>query len=1005
MKKVLLFAIIMLLAFNISAYNFGKNKIQADGIAWSVLETMHFDIYYQKGEDDFGRAAALMAEEAYYHIRNDMSNPIRHRIPIIFYKSRQDFETTNVIYPLLSEGVGGFTESAKNRIAVPFSGSYKALEEVLIHELTHAYINDLNRNRNKFMKLTGLPFWFQEGFPEFESVHGEDVYNNMFIIDLLVNDGIPYLDEIGGFFSYRLGESFLTYIEAEYGRDQVINLFYALRYNSTSDLAFKKVFDLEFKEIQKRWKNYLRREYFVHYDSYNIPYEVFEQKTDHEKDGSYMNYAPRFSPDGKNYVYYSNRNIRNEIWLGQTLDLKKNERIVKGESTGKFEEFHFQKNNLSWFQDSERFAFVAKTSNGDKIYGINYLDGSIVNTISLPEFQSIYEIDISHDNNKIVFCGQKNEQTDIFIYDLQTKEVTQITNDHYYDRQPTWSADDSKIAFASERSFIEGKKHVFDNLSSDIYYYEISENSFYQVTDDPFDNYSPFWSSADEILFISEGEITTNFQVINLENGKSAAVTNVLGGVFTGDLNADDSELIFSCYYDGGWDIYQKSNPLDSLNFIDYQMPSKVELTDDLFEISNIEEYKYFGKIDRKFMKEIPEYPSRITKLDISDFAKIDSTRKEHNQKIDEKPTEINEPEIIDYKTKFTLDYMWGGMAYSPSIGTYAQVEFGLSDLMGNHSLGFNLGVTGALETSDIVVNYLYLAKRIDYGIGSFFLNDELIYWSNYNNQDNYFRERINEFGIYTILRYPFNKFWRLDWENVLYTTRVKRDWWDGDDWIEEYLNPGFAEYYDLDVTDVENVYSPQFTLVHDNTIYGSVGPIAGWRAALLANRNFSNKDNFSVLFGDIRSYNFFAKRYSIALRATGGAIMGDTNQRFEMEYFNGVRGFKYDGDEDLLGKRKFLTSFELRYPFIDNLKMSFPLPLVFYQVRGSAFMDLGAIWTEDDDLKLYHNNKLHDMMMGIGFGPRLNMGYFILKFDVAWQTDLESFSKPSYYFTLTPDF
>jgi WD40 repeat protein len=149
--------------------------------------------------------------------------------------------------------------------------------------------------------------------------------------------------KLAAFFSYRLGESFLTYIEAEYGRDQVINLFYALRYNSTSDLAFKKVFDLEFKEIQKRWKNYLRREYFVHYDSYNIPYEVFEQKTDHEKDGSYMNYAPRFSPDGKNYVYYSNRNIRNEIWLGQTLDLKKNERIVKGESTGKFEEFHFQK--------------------------------------------------------------------------------------------------------------------------------------------------------------------------------------------------------------------------------------------------------------------------------------------------------------------------------------------------------------------------------------------------------------------------------------------------------------------------------------------------------------------------------------------------------------------------------------------------------------------------------------------------------------------------------------
>jgi len=1006
MKKFILIAIIIASIINISAYNFGKNKIQSKGIVWSMIATMHFDIYFQKGEDDFGRTAALMAEEAYYHIRQDLGSPIRHRIPIIFYKSRQDFETTNVIYPLLNEGVGGFTESTKNRIAVPFSGSYKALEEVLVHELTHAYINDLNRNRNKFMNLTGLPFWFQEGFPEFESVHGEDVYNNMFIIDLLINDGIPYLDEVGGFFSYRLGESFLTYIEEEYGRDNVVKLFYALRYNSTSDLAFMKVFDLEFREIQKRWKNFLRREYFVYYDSYEIPYEVFERKTNHEKDGSYMNYAPRFSPDGEHFVYYSNRNIRNEIWIGETLALKKNKRIVKGESSGKFEEFHFRKNNLSWFQDGIRFAFVAKTSQGDKIYVMNYQNRSIVYTISLPEFQSIYEIDVSHDGNKIAFCGQNNEQTDIYIYDIPTEEITQITNDHYYNHQPSWSMDDSKLAFASERTINEKKKHLFDNLSSDIYYFDLQEDTFFKVTNDSSDNYSPFWdSSSSKILFISDGDITTNFHVVDLNNGKRANVTNILGGVFTGDLNTDDSEMIFSCYYDGGWDIYQKSNPLDSLHYEEYQMPIVVELTDDLYVIASIDDYKYFGKVERKFKKEIPEYPNRVTKIDISDFAKVDSTRKAYNEKIDEKPTEINEPIISDYKTKFALDYLWGGMAYSPSVGTYAQIEFSLSDLMGNHSLGFNLGVTGALETSDLIVNYLYLANRIDYGIGAFFINDELVYWSNYNNHDNYFRERLNEYGLYTIMRYPFNKFWRLDWENVFSSTRIKRDWWDGDSWIEEYLDPGFANYYGLSTSDVENVYAPQFTLVHDNAIYGGVGPIAGWRGALLASRNFSNKDNFSVLFGDMRSYNFFAKRYSIALRATGGAIIGDTNQRFEMEYFNGVRGLEYDEDTDLLGKRKFLTSFELRYPFIDNLKLSFPLPLVFYQVRGSAFLDMGAIWTEDKHLKLYNNDKLQDLMMGIGFGPRLNLGFFILKFDVAWQTDLETFSKPSYYFTLTPDF
>ena len=80
-------------------------------------------------------------------------------------------------------------------------------------------------------------------------------------------------------------------------------------------------------------------------------------------------------------------------------------------------------------------------------------------------------------------------------------------------------------------------------------------------------------------------------------------------------------------------------------------------------------------------------------------------------------------------------------------------------------------------------------------------------------------------------------------------------------------------------------------------------------------------------------------------------------------------------------------------------------MPLFFYQVRGSAFIDLGATWMEDEDLQLVENGVFKDLLAGVGFGPRLNMGYFVLKFDVAWNTDLSSFSKPSYYITLTPDF
>ncbi len=1006
MKKNILVLLILVVALDLFSYSFGKNKIQQPGTKWSKIETLHFDIYFLRGDDQFGKTAALIAEEAYYHIKKDLKTPVKNRIPVIFYKSHQEFETTNIIFPLLNEAVGGFTESARNRIAVPFDGSYKKMEEIFVHELTHAYVNELNRNRNRFLNLSGLPFWFNEGLPEFEAIGGEDVYNNMFVIDLLFNSTIGDLNMIGGYYAYRLGESFLVFIEEEYGREKVIDLFYAVRYNNNLDVAFKKVFGKECLEVQLIWKNYLKRKYYPDFARFEIPYEVFERKTDHTKDGSYLNFAPRFSPSGEEFLYFSNKNIRTDIWKGNSLGLRKNEKILNGETTGKFQEFHFQRNNFSWFPDGERFAFVSKTSTGDKLYIMNLETGKLVYEFSFPGFDALYEIDVSKDGKKIVFAGQKDIKCDIFIFDISSEEIEQITDDFYYDSQPRWAPDDSKIVFTSERceNSNTARNQVFSKLTSDIFMFDVKQQNFYQITSDKENNKFPIWSQdGSKIIFITEREITTNFEIIDLESGTRANVTNVHGGVFTGDLSINDDELIFSGFYNGGWDIYMKSNPLDDLEYFDYQLPREYEFINDFYSRFKIERYAVFGKTERKFKKELPEYPDQVTKIDLWDFAKVDSTRQAYNQQLDERPTDINEPAIKPYKTRFALDYLWGGVAYTPSGGTYAQLQFGLSDLMGNHSIGINLGITGDLDASDIVLNYLYLANRIDYGVGGFYLNDEWVYQIIYSSgaPSDYFRERIREFGIYTIMRYPFDKFWRVDFENLFYKSIIKRDWWDGNNWIEEYLDPDFMEEFDLEEEESEFVVAPQITFVHDNAIYGSVGPVSGWRGALLFNRSFSSTNSYSIIYSDLRNYIFFQKRYSFATRLLGGAIIGDTNQRFELDYFNGVRGF----DKQIEGTRKFLTSFELRYPFIDNLKLTFPLPLYFQQIRGSIFVDMGSVWEEDEKLRFYENDRLKDLKLGFGFGPRLNMGYFVLKFDIAWHTDLYDFSKPSYYISLAPDF
>jgi outer membrane protein assembly factor BamA len=193
-----------------------------------------------------------------------------------------------------------------------------------------------------------------------------------------------------------------------------------------------------------------------------------------------------------------------------------------------------------------------------------------------------------------------------------------------------------------------------------------------------------------------------------------------------------------------------------------------------------------------------------------------------------------------------------------------------------------------------------------------------------------------------------------------------------------------------------------EISFVHDNTLYGSVGPVSGWKGFINLKHGFSNKESYSFAYTDLRKYFFFAKRYAWANRFLAGWIDGDISSEFDLVGFYGVRGFD---DENLTGKNKILISTEFRFPLIDNLSLAFPLPIRLYGIRGSAFIDLGAVWDNGDDFKFSTKSTLANPKMGFGFGPRLNMGYFVLKLDVAWATDLTNTTKPKYYLWLIEDF
>ena len=196
---------------------FGKNIVQYNDFEWFYTPTDHFDIYVSDSSGYHLSFIETHAEDAYNKIQSLLNWSLKDRVSIIIYDSHNDFQQTNVIPSHLPEGVGGVTELLKNRIVIPFDGSYKEFKHVIYHELVHAFINDCVYGGNlKSMMANSIqvriPLWMNEGLAEYIAEKWSS-NSDMWVRDLALNgDNLPHINQLTGYWAYRGGQSVWNFI-------------------------------------------------------------------------------------------------------------------------------------------------------------------------------------------------------------------------------------------------------------------------------------------------------------------------------------------------------------------------------------------------------------------------------------------------------------------------------------------------------------------------------------------------------------------------------------------------------------------------------------------------------------------------------------------------------------------------------------------------------------------------------------------------------------------------
>ena len=1008
-KTVIAAAAALALATPAGAQYFGTNKVQYQRFDFKVLATEHFDIYYYPEEAEAVQLAARMAERWYARLSKVMRHELSGRQPLVLYAAAPHFRQTNVLAGEIGEGTGGVTESAKRRVIMPFAGGLAETDHVLGHEIVHAFQYDIAAQRNAEGDLVGpavagLPLWFIEGMAEYLSLGPVDSNTAMWVRDASSREKMPTVDRLDDpdFFPYRYGHAFWAYVAGRWGDAAVGDMLQATGQRADIEQAMQTVLGIDKETFDRDWHAETRRTYAPTLETTRPATAFARSAITQEKGGGEMNLSPALSPDGRRVVFLSERSMFSiDMYVADLATGKVTRRLVETATDPHFESIEFIESAGDWAPDNRRFVF-AGLSKGRPVLSILDVDsGRRVEEFPLADLDQIYNPAWSPNGGMIAFSALKGGLLDLYVFDLQSRQLTQVTSDAYADHDPEWGRDSRSLVWVTDRFSTDLSSLAFGNYR--IGQIDLQTRQARQVAGfDSGRNSNPELSpDGGTLFFVATPDGIPNVYRADLASGRVTRLTNVLSGVSgitpaTPALSvaAAATGLVFTVFEDNKYNIYAADTPAQLAG-------SAVPPSD-------------------RDAAVLPPFSRRA-----GDVARLLETPETGLP-----PTGVRFEEQ-PYKARLSLDAVG-----EPTVGVGADrygayagggVSFLFSDMLGEHELGMTIQATNRVEEIGGVVAYFNRKHRWNWGLvaeqtpyvtGSFAEGVTTVDGDLALVSQEFRITQVNQ-AVSGLLQYPFSRAQRVEVSggirrisfNERLDTRV----------FSRFGNLIDETSEDLPASDALNLAETSAALVYDTSLMGATGPLTGQRYRFEVSQ-LAGTLMYSGFLADYRRYFMPVRPFTLAFRGLHfgrygrdsedsrlsplylgfpGLVRGYDVDSFEAEECTGDGSSSCPAFDRLMGSRMAVVGAELRFPIFglfSRRSLYGPLP-----VELALFTDAGVAWTSGSDPAFVGGDR--DWARSAGLALRFNaFGYVIGEVDYVRPLD-----RPGrgwvWQFNLTPGF
>lgn len=234
--------------------------------------------------------------------------------------------------------------------------------------------------------------------------------------------------------------------------------------------------------------------------------------------GSFWNDYPRLSPDGSRVAFTSNRSGKQEIWV-MNIDGSEARSITPELKIAEAP---------TWSPDGQQLAFVSNVYFQSDIFSIHLETGELTRLTTNEGFDGYP--DWSPDGKRIAFASQRGMNQDIYLLNLETGTEERVTSHPALDTSPAFSPDGQKIAFVSDRPDSKKSGHFLKFLwdsfygddDLDIWVVDLGSKRLQQLTTNRGTDRNVRWSpDGTHLVFTNSAaqQVKTRLMLYNYQTG------------------------------------------------------------------------------------------------------------------------------------------------------------------------------------------------------------------------------------------------------------------------------------------------------------------------------------------------------------------------------------------------------------------------------------------------------------------------------------------------------